>query len=70
MALIEKNFEDSKDMIGIYDLSTSLAPGSFGPQNWKCLRQFYPDTFDAQDVMFTQDGNRLIVWESPIKNSI
>ena len=30
MALIEKNFEDNKDMIGLYDLSTSLAPASFG----------------------------------------
>lgn len=70
MALIEKNFEDSKDMIGLYDLSMSMSSSSYGPQSWRCLRQFYPDTFDAQDLMFTQDGNHLIVWESPIKNSI
>jgi WD40 repeat protein len=70
MALIEKDTEESKDMIGLYDLSTSLAPDSYGPQNWKCMHQFFPDTFDAQDLMFTQDGNHLIVWESPIKNNI
>jgi hypothetical protein len=70
MALLEKNFDDSKDMIGLYDLSTSLASNSFGTQGWRCLKQFYPDTFDAQDLEFTQDGNRLVVWESPIKNSI
>jgi len=67
MALIEKNLEDSRDMIGLYDLSASLSTESRGPQNWKCLHQFYPDMFDAQDLMFTQDGNNILVWESPLK---
>jgi hypothetical protein len=34
------------------------------------MHQFYPDTFDAQDLLFTQDGNHLMVWESPLKNSL
>ena len=25
---------------------------------------------DAEDLLFTQDGNHLILWESPIKNSL
>ena len=70
MALIEKNAEDSKDMIGLYDLSYALHPMVKGPQSWRCLHQFYPETFDAQDLLFTQDGNHLIVWESPIKNCV
>ena len=70
MALIEKNLEDSRDMIGLYDLSSSLAAGYKGPQKWRCMHQFFPDTFDASNVLFTQDGNHLILWESPIKNSI
>jgi hypothetical protein len=69
MALIEKNFEDGKDMIGLYDLSVSMN-ASKAPQTWKCMHQFYPDTFDAQDLLFSQEGNHLIVWESPIKNSV
>jgi hypothetical protein len=69
MALIEKNFEDGKDMIGLYDLSVSMN-ASKASQTWKCMHQFYPDTFDAQDLLFSQEGNHLIVWESPIKNSV
>lgn len=69
MALIEKN-EESKDVIGLYDLSAALNVGPKGPQNWKCMHQFLPDLFDAQDLMFTQDGNHLIVWESPLKNNL
>jgi len=46
MALIEKNLDDSKDMIGLYDMSVSFS-AERGPQNWKCMHQFYPDTFDA-----------------------
>lgn len=34
------------------------------------MHQFFPDTFDASDLMFTQDGNHIILWESPIKNSL
>lgn len=30
MALIEKNMEDSKDVIGLYDLSSALHPGHMG----------------------------------------
>jgi len=47
MALIEKNMEDSQDMIGLYDLTNSLRPDYKGPQSWRCLHQFYPDTFDV-----------------------
>ena len=70
MALIEKSTDESRDLIGLYDLSAALATNVRGPQNWKCLHQFYPDTFDAQDLLFTQDGNHLMVWESPLKNSL
>lgn len=37
MALIEKNLEDSRDMIGLYDLSTSLSSSAKGPQSWRCM---------------------------------
>ena len=47
LALIEKNVEESRDMIGLYDLSVSLSANSKGSQNWSCLHQFLPDTFDA-----------------------
>jgi hypothetical protein len=47
MALIEKSSDESRDLIGLYDLSAALATKPRGPQNWKCLHQFYPDTFDA-----------------------
>jgi len=70
MALIEKNMDDSRDMIGLYDLSASLDSVSRGPQNWSCMHQFYPDTFDAEDLMFTQDGNHVLIWESPLKTSM
>jgi hypothetical protein len=70
MALIEKNLEDGRDMIGIYDLSSSLSTAVRGPQNWRMLHQFYPDLFDAQDLTFTQDGNNILVWESPLKTSM
>jgi hypothetical protein len=53
MALIEKSVEDSRDMVGLYDLSASLSGDSKGPQNWTCMHQFLPDTFDAQDILFT-----------------
>mmetsp|Transcript_13438 Transcript_13438/g.22875 ORF Transcript_13438/g.22875 Transcript_13438/m.22875 type:complete len:424 (-) Transcript_13438:21-1292(-) len=70
-ALIEKSLEDGRDMVGLYDLSASLAPASIKQaQNWRCLHQFYPDTFDAAHLMFTQEGNHLVVWESPIKTSM
>lgn len=29
-----------------------------------------PETFDAQDLVFTRDGNHLVVWESPIKTGV
>ena len=70
MALIEKSSDDSKDLIGLYDLSVSLSPNSRGPQNWNCMHKFYPDMFDTQDIIFTQDGNHLVVWESPLKNNL
>ena len=71
MALLEKNLEDGRDMVGLYDLSASLCPPEIKcPQNWRCLHQFFPDLFDAQDLMFTQDGNHVVVWESPIKNNL
>jgi len=48
MALIEKSSDgESRDLIGLYDLSAALSTNFRGPQNWKCLHQFYPDTFDA-----------------------
>lgn len=31
MALIEKNMDDSKDVIGLYDLSKALDPNYRGP---------------------------------------
>ena len=72
MALIEKNQDDCRDMIGLYDLSAAMAPAAQakGPQSWVCLHQFFPDTFDAEDLLFTQDGNHIILWESALKNSI
>lgn len=70
MALIEKSAQDGKDIIGIYDLSRSMDPRNKGPQNWAVLHKFLPETFDAQDLLFSQDGNHLIVWESPIKNNL
>lgn len=69
MALLEKS-EDNRDLIGLYDLSAALSSKSSGSQAWNCLHQFFPDTFDAQDLKFTQDGNHLLVWESPLKNSL
>ena len=69
MALIEKN-EESKDLVSLYDLSKPLSVGMKGPQNWTCMHQFFPDLFDAQDLMFTQDGNHLVIWESPLKNNL
>lgn len=43
MAVIQKNLEDGKDLIGLYDLTESIP----GTKNWRCLYQFYPETFDA-----------------------
>lgn len=53
MALIEKNFEDNNDMIGLYDISASVAPNEYGKQNWVLLHKFYPEMFDAQFMQFT-----------------
>ena len=68
MAVIEKNLQDGRDMVSLYDLSQSMN-ASKGPQNWVCLHQFYPNLVDADGIRFTQDGNHLMVWESPLKNS-
>lgn len=57
MVLLEKNPEDSKDMVALYDIGSK----------WHCMHRFFPETFDAQDVMFGQDNNHLIVWESALK---
>lgn len=70
MALLEKSPDENRDLIGLYDLSAALSSDSNGSQAWNCLHQFFPDTFDAQDLRFTQDGNHLLVWESPLKNSL
>lgn len=70
MALIEKDPQDGKDLIGLYDISQSMNATSKGPQNWVLLHRFIPETFDAQDLLFTQDGNHIVLWESPLKNSI
>ena len=71
MALIEKNNEDARDMIGLYDLTVCLTGSEVrAPQNWTCMHRFFPETFDAHDIMFGQDNNHLLVWESPLKNSI
>ena len=69
MALIEKN-NDSKDLVSLYDLSQSQNTGMKGPQNWTLMHQFFPDLVDAQDLVFTQEGNHLIIWESPLKNNL
>ena len=53
MALIQKNEENSKDMIGLYDISITMDPRSKGQQKWICMHQFFPDTFDAQNLIFT-----------------
>lgn len=52
--------DDARDMVGIYNISGSLI----------CIHRFFPETFDAVDIMFCQDSNSLIVWESALKNSI
>lgn len=71
MALVEKNAEDARDMVGLYDLSQAMAGSDVrAPQQWTCMHRFFPETFDAIDVMFGQDNNHLIVWESALKNAI
>lgn len=57
MALAER--VDSKDSIGIYDVTNA--------KSWACLHHFNPETFDIEDVRFSGDGASLIVWDSPLK---
>jgi hypothetical protein len=59
MALADRSGAESKDSIGVYDVSN--------PRQWALLHRIAPDTFDLEDLTFSGDGSSLIVWDSPLK---
>lgn len=58
MALIEKNEETGKDMVGLYDTTGNT---------WECLHHFNVEMFDVENLCFSGEGTHLIVWDSPLK---
>ena len=58
MALIEKNEETGRDIVGLYDTTGN---------NWECLHHLNVDMFDIENMTFSGEGTHLIIWDSPLK---